>query len=86
MASVMDEFREHTAALEAVAAAARAIQREIDPVRGKVSPAVEKLLELNAQIERRRWDVLGAALGWATVGGVLGGSAVAVVLLLILGR
>lgn len=75
MASVMDELREHTAALEAVAAAARDIQREISPIRGKVSPAVEKLLELNAQIERRRHDVLGAALGWSLIGGVLGGLA-----------
>lgn len=73
MVSVMDELREHTAALEAVAAAARDIQQEISPIRGKVSPAVEKLLELNAQIERRRHDVLGAAFGWALVGGVLGG-------------
>lgn len=73
MASAMDELREHTAALEAVASAARALQQEIDPVRGKVSPAVEKLLELNAQIERRRHDVLGAALGWALLGGILGG-------------
>ena len=73
MASVMDELREHTAALEAVAAAARDIQREIDPVRRKVAPAVEKLLELNAQIERRRHDVLGASLGWSLIGGVLGG-------------
>lgn len=75
MASVMDELREHQAALEAVAAAARDIQRELDPVRRKVSPAVEKLLELNAQIERRRHDVLGAALGWSLIGGVLGGLA-----------
>ena len=75
MVSVMDELREHTAALEAVAAAARDIQQEIGPVRGRVSPAVEKLLELNAQIERRRHDVLGAALGWSLIGGVLGGLA-----------
>lgn len=73
MASVMDELREHTTALEAVAVAARDIQRELDPVRREMSPAVKKLQELNAQIERRRHDVLGAALGWSVIGGILGG-------------
>ena len=73
MASVMDELREHTAALEAVAAAARDIQRELDPVRAEFPPAVKKLRDLNAQIERRRHDVLGAALGWSLIGGILGG-------------
>ena len=78
MASVMDELREHQAALEAVAGAARDIQREMPP-------AVEKLRELNAQIERRRHDVLTAAFAWALFGGVLGGL-VASLVPLIVGR
>ena len=73
MASALDKLREHTAALQAVAAAARDIQKELEPIRSDLHPAVEKLRELNREIEKRRHDVLGAALVWSVVGGVLGG-------------
>lgn len=73
MASALDKLREHTVALEAVAAAARDIRQEVEPVRRDLHPAVEKLRELNKEIERRRHDVVGAAFGWSVVGGVLGG-------------
>lgn len=79
MTSAMDKLKEHTAALEAVAGAARDIQQELSQVRAELPPTAEKLRELNAEIERHWQHAWGSTFRWALIGGVLGGFAAGLV-------
>ncbi len=54
MASALDKLRQHTAALLAVAEAARDLQQKLERVRAELPPLVEKLREINAQLDRLR--------------------------------
>ena len=52
MAGVMDELREHQAALEAIGESARDLKRLLGLVRAELPPTVRMLRELSSDIER----------------------------------
>ena len=80
MASALDKLREHTAALQAVAKAAREVERVLEGVQAELVPLVGDLREVRRkteEIQKRRdaegWSWAVLAVICTVVGGILGG-------------